>query len=105
MIIGIKVHIFKRMREDEMKTPSIPKITCPATILAINRTARVIKRTVTLTNSIIIRKGIRGVGDPVGTNEASQDLGANVIAEIMNLIHSGRERDRAITRWAEIPKT
>lgn len=75
-IIGSRDHKFIKIRAEEIKTPSIPRITCPATMFAINRTDSVINRTVTLTNSIIIRNGIKGVGEPVGTNEASQDWGA-----------------------------
>jgi len=59
-----------------MKILNMPRITWPATIFAINRTARVTNRTRTLTNSIRIKKGINGVGEPVGTNDESQDFGA-----------------------------
>lgn len=67
-------------------------------MLAIKRTAKVIKRTVTLINSIKIRNGIKGVGAPVGTNDASQDLGAKVIADRINAIQNGRDNDKAITK-------
>lgn len=67
-------------------------------MLAIKRTAKVIKRTVTLINSIKIRNGIKGVGAPVGTNDASQDLGAKVIADRINAIQNGRDKDKAITK-------
>ena len=74
--MGIRADIFNIISAEEMQTPNIPRMTCPATMLAIRRTAKVINRTVTLTISIKMRNGIKGVGAPVGTKEANQDLGA-----------------------------
>ena len=76
IIIGSKADKLKVRSAEAMYTPSIPRITWPATIFAISRTARVINRTTTLTISMRMRNGIKGVGAPVGTKEASQDLGA-----------------------------
>ena len=39
---------------------------CPVVRFAVNRTAKVIGRTIFLTNSIIHKKGFRKVGDPAG---------------------------------------
>ena len=48
---------------------------CPALMLAMSRTERVIGRTKILTVSISTKKGLRGAGAPIGSNPAITEGG------------------------------
>jgi len=59
----------------------------PVIMLAVNRTAKVIGRTVILTVSIKTRNGARGAGDPLGTKCARKEVGLYMALIITILNH------------------
>lgn len=64
---------------------------CPATRLAINRTARVIGRIKFLTVSMITIKDIRAIGVPIGVKCAKKLFTLDIVATTTLVIHSVTE--------------
>lgn len=68
-------------------------------MLAVNRTDKVIGRTIILTVSITTKKGFRGAGAPIGNNPATTDLGLKNKAETINESHKGNPKERETAKW------
>ena len=78
---------------------------CPALILAISRTERVIGRAMILTVSIRTKKGFRGAGAPIGRRAATADLGIKTAPEIIIDSHKGNPNVKETARWLVALKT
>ena len=85
-------------RAEEPAIPINPRRIWPALILAANRKDRVTNRTEILIVSVKTRKGLSQSGAPLGKKCATNDLGAWVIALIINLNHKGRPNERVKRR-------
>ena len=72
---------------------------CPALMLAVSRNDRVIGRTIVLTVSIITRKGLRGVGAPLGRRCARNFEEDWDRPDKMRVNHKGKPNDRLKTKW------
>lgn len=71
---------------------------CPATMLAVSRTERVMGRIIFLVSSIRARAGIRAVGEPFGTMCARKFFVFLILLHRLIVIHI----DRAIGRFSAI---
>lgn len=71
---------------------------CPALILAVSRTDKVIGRTIILTVSIITRNGFKGAGAPIGSNPATTELGFEITPLKIKQNHKGNPNDSEIAR-------
>lgn len=78
---------------------------CPALMFAVNRTDKVIGRTIILTVSIITKKGFKGAGAPIGKSPATTELGLKKIAEIIRDSQRGIPRDKETAKWLVTLKT
>jgi len=68
------------------------KTRCPAFIFAINRTDKVRGRTIILTNSTSLRKGLSSKGAPPGKNLAMNILRFVLILDRIKKVHSGNAK-------------
>ncbi len=88
------------------KNPPMIAITiCPAVKLAPNRNARIKGRTMILTVSIMIKKGLRLDGAPEGSKDATTFWPLFLIPEMMKSSQNGNLKDSVIARWLVSPKT
>lgn len=74
---------------------------CPATILAANRTDKVIGRIILLTISISTINGIKTPGVPKGTKCAKKDLKSKTTELAITAIHIGSAIVKVKVRWAD----
>jgi len=66
---------------------------CPALILAIKRTDKVIGRAIILTVSISTKNGFKAAGAPIGRRAATTELGIYTTPEIIKDSQRGKPKE------------